>query len=46
MPAIHINQELGSRIATQHLIRLGHKKIAYLQGPLFWRAAGSVSRVG
>jgi DNA-binding LacI/PurR family transcriptional regulator len=39
-PAIHINQELGSRIATQHLIRLGHKKIAYLQGPLFWRAAG------
>ena len=38
-PAIFINQELGSRIATQHLIRLGHKKIAYLQGPLFWRAA-------
>ncbi len=38
-PAIFINQELGSRIATQHLIRLGHQKIAYLQGPLFWRAA-------
>ena len=38
-PAIFINQELGSRIATQHLIGLGHKKIAYLQGPLFWRAA-------
>ena len=38
-PAIYINQELGSRIATQHLIQLGHKKIAYLQGPLFWRAA-------
>jgi DNA-binding LacI/PurR family transcriptional regulator len=38
-PAIHINQELGSRIATQHLIQLGHKRIAYLQGPLFWRAA-------
>src|SRR6202795_4234539 len=38
-PTIYINQELGSRIATQHLIKLGHKKIAYLQGPLFWRAA-------
>jgi DNA-binding LacI/PurR family transcriptional regulator len=38
-PAIYINQELGSRIATQHLVKLGHKKIAYLQGPLFWRAA-------
>jgi DNA-binding LacI/PurR family transcriptional regulator len=38
-PAIYINQELGSRIATQHLIQLGHTKIAYLQGPLFWRAA-------
>jgi DNA-binding LacI/PurR family transcriptional regulator len=38
-PAIFINQELGSRIATQHLIKLGHRKIAYLQGPLFWRAA-------
>jgi DNA-binding LacI/PurR family transcriptional regulator len=38
-PAIYIHQELGSRIATQHLIQLGHRKIAYLQGPLFWRAA-------
>src|SRR3981081_4965347 len=38
-PAIYIDQELGSRIATQHLIQLRHKKIAYLQGPAFWRAA-------
>jgi DNA-binding LacI/PurR family transcriptional regulator len=38
-PAIYINQERGSRIATQHLIQLGHKKIAYLRGPLLWRAA-------
>jgi DNA-binding LacI/PurR family transcriptional regulator len=38
-PAIYIQQELGSRIATQHLIQFGHRKIAYLQGPLFWRAA-------
>jgi DNA-binding LacI/PurR family transcriptional regulator len=38
-PAIYINQERGSRIATQHLIQLGHKKIAYLRGPLSWRAA-------
>ena len=38
-PAIYIDQELGSRIATQHLIQLRHKKIAYLQGPAFWRVA-------
>jgi len=38
-PAIYIDQERGSRIATQHLIQLGHRKIAYLQGPAFWRAA-------
>jgi DNA-binding LacI/PurR family transcriptional regulator len=38
-PGIYIDQELGSRIATRHLIQLRHKKIAYLQGPLFWRAA-------
>ena len=38
-PTIYINQELGSRIATQHLIQCGHQKIAYLQGPPFWRAA-------
>jgi DNA-binding LacI/PurR family transcriptional regulator len=38
-PAIYINQEGGSRIATRHLIQLGHKRIAYLKGPAFWRAA-------
>ncbi len=38
-PAIYIDQILGSRIATQHLIQLGHRKIAYLQGPAFWRAS-------
>jgi DNA-binding LacI/PurR family transcriptional regulator len=38
-PAIYIAQELGSRIATRHLIQLGHRKIAYLKGPAFWQAA-------
>src|ERR1700686_5275176 len=38
-PLSTINQERGSRIATQHLIELGHRKIAYLPGRLLWRAA-------
>ncbi len=38
-PSVFINQELGSRKATRHLLRLGHKKIAHLRGPVLWRAA-------
>jgi DNA-binding LacI/PurR family transcriptional regulator len=38
-PSIVIDNELGSQIATRHLIERGHKKIAYLQGPQSWRAA-------
>ncbi|HEY0789857.1 MAG TPA: LacI family DNA-binding transcriptional regulator [Chthoniobacterales bacterium] len=38
-PSVFIDQESGSRKATRHLIDLGHRKIAYLRGPVFWRAA-------
>jgi DNA-binding LacI/PurR family transcriptional regulator len=38
-PSILIDQQLGSQMATRHLIDLGHRKIAYLRGPVFWRVA-------
>ena len=38
-PSVFIDQHLGSRMATRHLIELGHRKIAYLRGPVFWRVA-------
>jgi DNA-binding LacI/PurR family transcriptional regulator len=37
--SVFIRQESGSRRATRHLIELGHKNIAYLRGPMFWRTA-------
>src|SRR5271169_5318403 len=37
-PSVVIDNELGSSIATRHLIERGHSKIAYLQGPPGWRA--------
>jgi DNA-binding LacI/PurR family transcriptional regulator len=38
-PSVFINQELGARQATRHLLQLGHQKIAHLRGPIPWRAA-------
>jgi DNA-binding LacI/PurR family transcriptional regulator len=38
-PSVFIDQEAGSRKATRHLIECGHCKIAYLRGPVLWRAA-------
>ena len=37
--SVLIDNELGSRIATRHLIGLHHEKIAYVQGPPKWRAS-------
>jgi DNA-binding LacI/PurR family transcriptional regulator len=37
--SVFINQELGSRLATRHLIELGHRRIGFLGAPLIWRAA-------
>jgi DNA-binding LacI/PurR family transcriptional regulator len=37
--SVFVNQELGSRLATRHLIELGHRRIGFLGAPLIWRAA-------
>jgi DNA-binding LacI/PurR family transcriptional regulator len=37
--SVFVNQELGSRLATRHLIELGHRQIGFLGAPLIWRAA-------
>lgn len=39
--SVSIDQELGSRLAAQHLIGLGHHRIAFLSGPI-----GTSSRIG
>lgn len=35
-PSVSIDQEAGSRLATQHLIDLGHRHICEISGPLNW----------
>jgi len=37
--AVLFQQKGGSRLATQHLIKLGHRQIACLRASLAWRAA-------
>jgi DNA-binding LacI/PurR family transcriptional regulator len=32
--SVHVDDLLGSYVATQHLLQLGHRQIAYLAGPL------------
>lgn len=39
--SISINQELGGQLAGQHLIGLGHKKVAFVSGPIL-----TASRIG
>ena len=39
--SVSIDQEFGSRLAAQHLIGLGHRRIAFLSGPI-----GTSSRIG
>jgi len=33
-PSIHVDDLIGSYMAAQHLVKLGHKRIAFLAGPL------------
>ncbi len=37
--SVAIDQYLGARLATKHLIELGHKNISHLYGPLNWSDA-------
>ena len=39
VPSVVIDQVAGSRLATQHLIDLGHRDIAEISGPLSWHDA-------
>ena len=39
VPSVVIDQVAGSRLATQHLVDLGHKDVAEVSGPLSWHDA-------
>ena len=34
--SVIIDQQLGSRLATRHLIEMGHRRLAEIRGPLEW----------
>jgi LacI family transcriptional regulator len=39
LPSVVIDQRYGGRLATHHLIELGHHRIAEISGPLDWSGA-------
>ena len=39
VPSVVVDQVAGSRLATQHLIDLGHRDVAEISGPLSWHDA-------
>ncbi|MBE0689324.1 MAG: substrate-binding domain-containing protein [Anaerolineae bacterium] len=39
VPSVIVDQRYGSRIITQHLISLGHRRICEISGPLYWFGA-------
>ena len=38
-PVVSIDQQRGARIATRHLLDLGHRTVWHVQGPSDWREA-------
>lgn len=44
VPSIAIDQVYGARLATRHLVDLGHRRIAGVSGPLRWYDARSRHR--
>lgn len=36
IPAVMVDQRAGSRLATEHVLTLGHRQIAAISGPLHW----------
>lgn len=39
LPSVLFDQAYGSRLATEHLLKLGHRHIAEISGPLTWSGA-------
>jgi DNA-binding LacI/PurR family transcriptional regulator len=39
LPAILVDQDKGSLLAVRHITQLGHRRIAFIRGPIGWRAA-------
>ena len=39
IPAVVVDQSYGIQLVTQHLLQLGHQRIACITGPLEWPAA-------
>ncbi len=39
LPSVVIDQHYGSRLATQHLLDLGHRRLCEISGPLYWHGA-------
>jgi DNA-binding LacI/PurR family transcriptional regulator len=39
VPTVVVDQSLGVRLAIEHLLKLGHRRIACISGPLGWSAA-------
>jgi DNA-binding LacI/PurR family transcriptional regulator len=36
LPAVSVDQEEGARLATEHLLALGHRTVHHLAGPVDW----------
>lgn len=39
VPSVIVDQHYGSQLATEHLIQLGHERLAEISGPLNWFGA-------
>jgi DNA-binding LacI/PurR family transcriptional regulator len=39
LPAVLVDQEQGSLLAIRHVTALGHRRIAFICGPMAWRAS-------
>jgi DNA-binding LacI/PurR family transcriptional regulator len=39
LSSVIVDQHLGTQLATQHLIQLGHRHFAHISGPLHWSDA-------
>jgi DNA-binding LacI/PurR family transcriptional regulator len=40
LPSVSVDQELGARLATEHLLALGHRTVWHVSGPHEWTESG------